>query len=326
MRAETEAKRLSRRRFVAAGAAGAALTQMGWAQQIAPVPPGTPVDEAARIAAANDAAEHMTVPVMINGRGPFRFVVDTGADRSVIAEDLAVTLGLVKGNEVSVQGVVRSLSTRVVNVADLSFGTLTRHNLNLPLISRTFMGADGYLGLDAVDGSRVTLDFANRALQVSRSRSPSAFEVRRPTEAYVPVRGNAGHLRSLNCRVDGVACTCFLDTGAQISVGNSRLYQSLLKDNPRLIRIGSLPITGITGGVIMGEVIRLENIRLHSVNFTDAIVAIADMSIFDVWGLTQQPALLIGMNFLRQFAQVSIDYGMKEIRFDLASMMLARAG
>lgn len=326
MRAETEANRLSRRMFVAAGAAGAALTQGGWAQQIAPPTPGVPVDEAARIAAANDSAEHMTVPVMINGKGPFRFVVDTGADRSVLAEDVAVSLGLVKGAEVSVQGVVRSVSTRVVTIAELNFGPISRRNLHLPLLSRTYMGADGYLGLDAVDGSRVTLDFANRALQVARSRMSSVYTPRRPTEAYVPLRGNMGHLRSLNCRVDGVSTTCFLDTGAQISVGNSKLYQALLRENPGLRSLGSLPITGITGGVMMGEVVRIERIRLHSVNFSDAVVAIADMSIFDVWGLAQEPALLIGMNFLRQFQQVSIDYGMKEIRFDLASMLVARAG
>jgi predicted aspartyl protease len=326
MRAETEANRLSRRMFVAAGAAGAALTQRGWAQQIAPPAPGVPVDEAARIAASSDAAEHMTVPVMINGKGPFRFVVDTGADRSVLAEDVAVSLGLVKGAEVSVQGVVRSVATRVVSISELSFGTLTRRNLHMPLLSRTYMGADGYLGLDAVDGSRVTLDFANRALQVARSRMSAAYIPRRPSEAYVPVRGNMGHLRSLNCRVDGVSTTCFVDTGAQISVGNSKLFQALLRENPNLRSLGSLPITGITGGVMMGEVVHIDQIRLHSVNFTDAVVAIADMSIFDVWGLSQAPALLIGMNFLRQFAQVSIDYGLKEIRFDLASILVARNG
>lgn len=325
MRAETEANRLSRRRFVGYGAAGAALAQMGWAQTIAPPLPGTSPEEAARIAAANDAAEHMTVPVMINGRGPFRFVVDTGADRSVIADDLAVNLGLVRGNDVTVQGVVRSIATRVVSVADISFGSISKRNLKMPLLPRNFMGADGYLGLDAVDGSRVTLDFENRALKVGSSTS-SIFAVHRPSEAYVPVRGNMGHLRSLNCRVDGVGTTCFLDTGAQISVGNTQLFEALSRENPNYRIIGQLPITGITGGVIMGEVIRVDNIRLHSVIFSDAVLAIADMQIFEVWGLNRQPALLIGMNFLRQFAQVSIDYGMKEIRFDLAAMLLARNG
>ena len=103
MRAETESKSLSRRRFVGYGAASALLTPAGLAQTIAPPLPGVPEDEAARIAASTDAAEHMTIPVMINGRGPFRFVVDTGADRSVLADDVAVSLGLVRGNGVTVQ-------------------------------------------------------------------------------------------------------------------------------------------------------------------------------------------------------------------------------
>jgi hypothetical protein len=50
-------------------------------------------------------------------------------------------------------------------------------------------------------------------------------------------------------------------------------------------------------------------------------VVVADFRIFDVWGLRQQPALLIGMNLLRQFSKVSIDYGRKELRFDLARLV-----
>jgi predicted aspartyl protease len=324
MRAKIPSQAMSRRFFVGSGAAGALLMQRSMAQSIAPIAPTSPQDDAARVAAANDAAAHMTVPVMINGHGPYRFVVDTGADRTVLAEDIAVSLGLVRGGDVRVQGVVRSLPSRVVAVNEISFGAISKRNLSMPLLPRDFMEADGYLGLDAVDGSRVTLDFANRVLQIARSRPPSAYSFRRPTEAYVPVRGSAGHLRSLNCRVDGIPTTCFVDTGAQISVGNSKLLEALLASDPHRAVLGNLPITGITGGVIMGRVVQLDHIQLHGIGFSDAVVAIADMEIFDVWGLTQYPAILIGMNFLRQFAQVSIDFGLKEIRFDLASMMVAR--
>ncbi len=263
---------------------------------------------------------------MINGKGPLRFVVDTGADRSVIADDVAAAIGLIRGNDVTVQGVVRSLASRLVAVADISFGSITRRNLSMPILPRALMGADGYLGLDAVDGSRVVLDFENRVLQIGGPRQLSVYHPTRPQEAYVPVRGTMGHLRSMNCRVDGVSTTCFVDTGAEISVGNSRLFSALIAQNPDYTVFGTLPITGITGGVIMGKVVKIGKIRLHSVNFSDAVVAIADMQIFDVWGLGNEPALLIGMNFLRQFSKVSIDYGMKEIRFDLASMLLARRG
>ena len=140
------------------------------------------------------------------------------------------------------------------------------------------------------------------------------------------MRGSMGHLRALNCRVEGLSTTCFLDTGAQISCGNVRLLNGLLAHNPDLTVVGTLPITGITGGMIMAKVIRGGRIQLRGINFSDAVIAIADLQVFDVWGLSRDPAMLIGMNFLRQFARVSIDYSLKEIRFDLASMVLARRG
>jgi predicted aspartyl protease len=196
----------------------------------------------------------------------------------------------------------------------------------MPVLPRIFMEADGYLGLDAVDGSRVTLDFQNRALEIVQSHRTSSYLITRPQVVAVPVRGAMGHLRALNCSVDDVRATCFLDTGAQISCGNGKLLRALLQSNPDTTVVGTLPVTGITGGVIMAKIVRVSRIKLHGVTFTDAVVAIADMQVFDVWGLSQEPALLIGMNFLRQFTRVSIDYAVKEIRFDLASMVLARWG
>ena len=324
MRAREQTGSLSRRRFVGYGAVAACVPQLAKAQTIAPPVPGAPPDDAARVAAANDRAKHLTVPVMIAGRGPFQFVVDTGADRSVIADDIAVKLGLVRGKDVTVQGVVRTVASRLVAVADISVGSVQRRNLTMPVLPRALMGADGYLGLDAVDGSRVTLDFKNQELLVSHADSPTFYRINRPSEVLVPVKGQMGHLRSMNCRVDGISTTCFLDTGAEISVANSQLFNSLLADGMSYEVFGMLPITGITGGVIMGKVIRLNRIRLHSVTFSDAVVAIADMQIFSVWDLADEPALLIGMNWLRQFERVSIDYGLKEIRFNLASMLVAR--
>jgi predicted aspartyl protease len=315
---------LSRRCFVGFGAATALFTGAGAAQTLGQIQPGTPAaEEAARIAARTDLAAHMTIPVQINGHGPYRFVVDTGADRSVIAVDIAEAIGLVPHGDVTVQGVVRSISSQMVPVGELRFGSLIRRNLTLPLLPRALMGADGYLGLDAVDGARVTLDFENHVLKVTPPRHRSRLVLQDPREAYVPVGGERGHLRALNCSVDGIATICFLDTGAEISVGNGKLLEAMQDNAPTRRPLGMVPITGVTGGVINATVTDTRLIRLHGINFTNATIAIADMQIFEVWGLTHSPALLIGMNFLRQFSQVSIDYGMKEIQFDLASMRIA---
>ena len=164
----------SRRRFVNTGAAAflfpAALAR---AQNIPPndsAKPAPPPDDAAKVAAGMDAASHLTIDVMINGKGPFRFVVDTGADRSVIAEDVASRLGLLHQKQVMVEGVVRTISAQTVHLDNLSFGPVSRDDLDVPIIPRTLLGSDGYLGLDAIDGYLVTLDFKNRVLEVAQPR------------------------------------------------------------------------------------------------------------------------------------------------------------
>jgi hypothetical protein len=67
----------------------------------------------------------------------------------------------------------------------------------------------------------------------------------------------------------------------------------------------------------------LDKIQLQRLEFTDCSLVIVDLQVFDIWGLSDKPALMIGMNYLRQFASVAIDYGLKEIRFDLASLLVA---
>ena len=77
-------------------------------------------------------------------------------------------------------------------------------------------------------------------------------------------------------------------------------------------------LTGVTGGQLEGQVVSVPRISLQSLSFTDSVLAIADAPDFTTWGLHNRPALLIGMNYLRQFASVSVDYRAKEIRFELS--------
>src|SRR5262249_27106094 len=148
---------------------------------------------------------------------------------------------------------------------------------------------------------------------------PSEFEVVSSSSVRMPAPGPAGHLRSLNCDVDGVRATAFIDSGAQVTIGNPRLAAALLdRDVGKHVDIGSLPITGVTGGQMQGQVTSIEHIRLKSMTFAAEAIVIADLQVFELWQLSQTPAVLIGMNYLRKFAQVSIDYRVKEFLFELS--------
>jgi predicted aspartyl protease len=306
---------ISRRRFVGCSAASLALVPAAVrAQSIVPA-------QAPKIAAATDIANLLTIAVTINGKGPVRFVVDTGADRTVVAEEVAAALNLTRGPLVNVEGVVRSLPAQTVTLGDISFGVVRKEQLVVPVLPRALLDADGYLGLDVIDGYQVTLDFRNRALLIEESRHRLLLTYNKDNETTIPVVGDYGHLRTNHSLVDGVTTTTFIDTGAEVSVGNPNLFDALMAQEPSYAGQETVTLSGVTGGTIQGRVTNINRIKLNSLIFYDSKIVISDLQIFGLWDLKARPALLIGMNFLRQFNQVSIDYGRKELHFDLASLI-----
>jgi predicted aspartyl protease len=279
----------------------------------------SPADLPSPTAAGKEVADRLTVAVHINGNGPYYFVVDTGADRSVLATEVAVELGLTHGPKVMLNGVVQTVIAETVSIRHLAFGSIVSGNFSVPTVPRSLLDADGYLGLDFLDGHRVTFDFKGGFLQVSDSRPKLSADWTRPSEARIHVFGSSGHLRSLDCRVDGVSTTAFVDSGAEVSAANGPLLAALAHRNPSFGVIGDMDLIDITGGQIQGKVAMVKQIQLPGLAFDDCPLVIANFQVFKAWGLTRSPALLIGMNVLRQFSRVSIDYRLKELRFDLAS-------
>jgi predicted aspartyl protease len=279
----------------------------------------SPADFPSPAAAGKEVADRLTVRVHINGNGPYHFVVDTGADRSVLATEVAVELGLTHGPKVMLNGVVQTMIAETVSIRHLAFGSIVSGNFSVPTVPRSLLDADGYLGLDFLDGHRVTFDFKGGFLQVSDSRPKLSADWTRPSEARIHVFGSSGHLRSLDCRVDGVSTTAFVDSGAAVSAANGPLLAALAHRNPSFGVIGDMDLIDITGGQIQGKVAMVKQIQLPGLAFDDCPLVIANFQVFKAWGLTRSPALLIGMNVLRQFSRVSIDYRLRELRFDLAS-------
>ena len=150
----------------------------------------------------------------INGHGPFHFVVDTGADRTILASEVAVELGLSQGEKVMLKGVVRAVLTEAVAIRTMTFGSITKRRLLVPTLSRSLLDADGYLGLDFLDGHRVTFDFKNHLLQVSEPRTRFSANWVRENEARIRAPGSFGHLQALDCMVDDIPATAFDDLQA----------------------------------------------------------------------------------------------------------------
>ncbi|HTC51899.1 MAG TPA: aspartyl protease family protein [Steroidobacteraceae bacterium] len=287
---------------------------------VAPRHDATPeISDDNTLGAHTDPGQRMTVSLLVNGRGAYQFVVDTGADRSIIAEDIAQALNLTRGGAVLLNGLVRQVVSSTVAVQSLSTGSITRTNLSLPVLPRSLLQADGYLGLDVLADSRVAFDFERHTVELGMPHSPLRSLLGWFNDVRLRSGGELGHLRAAGCRVDDVQATAFVDTGAEVSAGNRALLGALNGRNGAYSELGMLRLTGVTGGAILGHVVSTSIIHIQDLKFTSGNLVIADLPVFDIWGLGKEPALLIGMNYLRQLARMSIDYRFKEIRFSLAN-------
>ncbi len=113
---------------------------------------------------------------------------------------------------------------------------------------------------------------------------------------------------------DGQKIWVIIDTGSQVSVGNEALRRRLLsRDSRRNSR--PVQLISVTGGSTLADYAMLDTIRLGDIHINNMPVAFADVHPFRKLGLAKRPALLLGMDALRLFERVSVDFANRKVRF-----------
>lgn len=140
------------------------------------IPPAT-IDEGLEVTgdalAARQFKSRMYVTVQVNGKGPYRFFVDSGADRSVIGAEIARRLDLPPGSPVLMQSVTGGSRVETVMIDSLKIGMKRGRGYSGPRPAGTLSGgADGLLGIDALADQRLMLDFDRKTVTVQDLRRP----------------------------------------------------------------------------------------------------------------------------------------------------------
>ena len=269
-------------------------------------------DPEAIIGAGEDRYDRLTIPVMIGGHGPFDFVVDTGADRTVLSQDVAEQLGLPPGRDVLVQGITGSEMTPTVLAPEITLGSVVLKGLDLPVLPRGRLGVDGLLGIDALAKRRLVMDFRERRLEIL----PASGAFRPMTtgrDAFVNARDRYGRLVVIDANANGASVAAFIDSGAGMSICNRALAESLRSRGDWRAAGVSVPLYGVTSHEARGELRVLDSIRLGGLRFTDIPVLVSDLDLFEQWGMADRPTILLGVNVLRLFSRVEMDYSRKRM-------------
>jgi predicted aspartyl protease len=259
-----------------------------------------------------DRIGRILAPVMINGRGPYRLVVDTGANQSVLTTRLLADLGLLVSADQSVtlNGVTGSAMVPTALVQTLETGDLIRHDLNLPVLDNVMGGADGILGMEDLGGKRITVDFARDRIEIERSRG------QRASWSYltIPATLRFGRLLVVDARVGGLPVKAVIDTGAERTLGNLALRDALLRRRPSDPEFATAQVIGLTAAEQTGEMRRTPVISLGEAEVSGVDVTYGDIYVFQLWKLEDRPAMLIGMDVLGLLDRLIIDYRREELQ------------
>lgn len=297
--------------------------------QFAQQPPLTPMDEFDPLPAEleevivdRDRYERMTVSVSIGDSGPYRFLVDTGAQATVVTHRIVDDLQLVPDGRALLVAMGSSEVVPTVELDRLKFANRSIDDLRAPLLEWRNIGADGILGLDSLQDLRVLMDFEEDRITVADA---SALGGNNGFEIVVRARRKLGQMIITDAYLNGVRTNVIIDTGAQRSFGNAALERRL-----RSKEAGTEIATDVHGFELAHQLRLTRELTIGGVSLRDLAVGFTQSPIFAALELEEGPALVLGMGDLRAFRRVAIDFDARRILFDLprdvASDLLRRRG
>jgi predicted aspartyl protease len=261
---------------------------------------------------AHKAESRMTVDVHLNGRGPYRFVVDSGADTSVVGLRVARDLQLPVGTSAVLNSMTARNVVDRVKLDSMTVGPTTTTGLMLPALREEYVGAQGLIGIDALVQQRLLMDFEKHVIKVDNARKPMKYE---PGAIVIVAKRRRGQLILTHVRAGGVSLDAVIDTGSEVTIGNTALRDKLLRRGTQTL--GTMDITGVTGATMKVQMVMVDELQLGPIRMQNVPIAFADVPPFDLFGLAGEPALLIGTDLLENFRRVSLDFHARKVRFQL---------
>ena len=261
-----------------------------------------------------DRSRRLTVQVMVNGQGPFSFMVDTGANRSVISSETADRLGLVRREKVALHGIAGVQDVDTVIVEEVRVGRRVNRDMVLSVLPEAHLGATGLLGLEWLGANSLMLDYRGRRMQVG-----SALPLPNEQTVVVKARTQRSGLTLIDAHIPGRSIMAFLDSGSTTTVGNLALLREARAHDAVIGETVDIELRSVTGQTLPGRIVVLRSLTLGKMILRHVPLVIGPVHTFDYWGMRDKPALLIGSDILHKFDSIAMDFKRGEIRFQISA-------
>jgi len=255
------------------------------------------------------------VPTHVNGRGPWEFILDTGAGMSLLTPSLAGELGIVSSGAREGRGAGGRVQVTIARVESLAIGEARGGGMPVGVTADVDrIGAavghriEGDIGYDFLRAFRLTIDYRRRVVRLAPGGPPSGIEVAgrggaaNAGEVPFQLAAPAKPLVLVPAFVNGRGPHTFvLDTGASATVLSPGLAAAL-----HIETVAAEPMTG-AGGMLQATLGRAGSVTVGRATLQDVAVRVAD-SLSEIASVADTPLDgILGYNFLRHF-RVTLDY------------------
>lgn len=244
-----------------------------------------------------------TVPVHVNGKGPFVFVLDTGAGPTILSPQLAKDLGVVATGSKEGAGVGQRTTASLAKVDSIRVGEETARDFDVaitPEIERIAAVVnshlDGVLGYSFLKHYAVIVDYPGGELRLARGHAEEGgivipFELAAPAKPLIVVSAMINGTGPHRLAVDTGASSTLIDSALAAKLG----IASKKGDD----------ITG-AGGTLSMSIGRIDKLAIGAAETRDFPVAIGSLAAL-ASALGTQLDGIVGYDFLKHY-RVTIDY------------------
>jgi hypothetical protein len=262
---------------------------------------------------------HDTIPAFVNGKGPFAFILDTGADGSALYQWFAEKEHLPKGKVRDVDGQTGNVSSPTYSLKTLSADGHEIHNIvadGLPNRRDTGVEA-GVAGNDLMDGTIAIFDFPCRTVEIR----PKPVDVHAivPRESVMVQGGSVpdGTQLTLPVTVGGFEGTAYLDTGSHDTrISPSFAAAAHIDPSSPAFRDGDL-IFGFKSKGTVSRIGPIGTVQFAGITLMHAEARVMDLPVFGMFRPGGPPAMILGMDLMRGY-RIVYDHEARQFWFTLS--------
>ena len=257
---------------------------------------------------AGGAQPLILLPVHVNDRGPFDFILDTGAGTSLLSSELAKELAVKLLGSKEGQSAGGKVSVSLAKVDSLAVGETKLDDVDVGIVDLSHIGRtvgariDGDFGYNFLKHFRVTINYRDCELRLEDPKRVESFARSAQTEVPIRLANPAKPLILVDVHVNGRGPFQFaIDTGTSTTAITPELAKQLGVET-------SPAGAGTTGGAPVDfQAGSLQSFQLGGAKIDNMAVVVADF--FTMLNAVIGAKLdgIVGYNFLRNY-KVVIDY------------------